>query len=307
MSDTAGHASRVPSIDAAMTARETRALRRWPWLVGGVAFLIAAAFVMAGSIKRSPGAFTAVELPAGVGIEPRFGGGVPDDLVFRDEQGRDVALGELVRDKPVILNLAYYECPMLCSMVLDGLVRSLRALSFDAGDEFQVVTVSFDHREGPELAAAAKRTAMKRYGREGAAAGWHFLTGDEAAIRRLCDAVGFHFAYDARTDQFGHGAGVFVLTPAGKVSRFFSGVEFPARDLRLGLIEAADEQIGTAGDRVLLLCYHYDPSRGAYGLAILNLIRLAGLATVAGMVVGFWSLKRWERTGVGSAPRTEFG
>jgi protein SCO1 len=260
-----------------------------------VAISLTGAAVVIGSLQSASRPTTPVNLPKAVGIDAKLGQPVPLDLCFHDEQGHEVRLGDLIEDKPVILNLVQFECPMLCNMVMDGLVRSLRTLSFDVGNQFHVLTISFDPREGPQLAAAAKQSTLQRYRRDGAAAGWHFLTGDESSIRQLTESVGFRFAFDSRTGRFAHGAGLFVLTPAGRVSRYFSGVEFSGRDLRLGLIEASDEKIGSAGDHVMLLCYHYDPARGTYGLAIMNGVRFAGVVTVLSMLAGFCAMMRHER------------
>jgi protein SCO1/2 len=215
-----------------------------------------------------------------VGFDQRLNAQVSLDLVFRDETGRAVRLGDYFGDKPVILSLVYYNCTTLCPMILDGLVRSLTPLSFDIGKQFAMLTVSFDPRETPAQAAAKKTEYVRRYRRPGAADGWHFLTGEEAAIRRLTDTVGFRYLYDEKTDQFAHAAGILMLTPQGKVARYFYGFDFSPRDLRLGLIEAAANTIGTPIDQVLLLCYHYDPRTGQYGLVVMNTLRLAGLATV---------------------------
>ncbi|MEW6299071.1 MAG: SCO family protein [Thermodesulfobacteriota bacterium] len=219
----------------------------------------------------------------GVGIDQRLDGQVPLDLVFRDETGKAVRLGEYIGaapGRPTILALVYYECPMLCSLVLNGLLGSLKALSFTVGDEFNIVTVSFDPRETPALAAAKKKEYVRRYGRPGAAAGWHFLTGEEEAIRQLARAVGFRYAYDAKTDQYIHASGIMVVTPRGRLARYFYGIEYAPRDVRLGLVEASANRIGSPIDQVLLFCYHYDPVTGKYGLLIMNVLRLAGLATV---------------------------
>ncbi|HSB78091.1 MAG TPA: SCO family protein [Candidatus Methylomirabilis sp.] len=215
-----------------------------------------------------------------VGFDQRLGQQVPLDLVFRDETGRAVPLGEYVGGKPVILSLVYYNCTTLCPMILDGLVRSLTPVSFDIGKQFAMLTVSFDPRDTPAKAAAKKAEYVRRYHRPGAEEGWHFLTGEEAAIRRLTQAVGFRYIYDEKTDQFAHAAGILMLTPQGKVARYFYGFDFSPRDLRLGLIEAAGNTIGTPIDQVLLYCYHYDPLTGRYGLIAMNTLRLAGLATV---------------------------
>jgi protein SCO1/2 len=230
-----------------------------------------------------------------VGFDQRLDAQVPLELTFRDEAGRDVRLGAYVHDKPVILVLAYYRCPMLCTEVLNGLVRAMLDLPFSAGKEFNVVTVSFDPRETPELAAAKKQTYLERYGRPGAEEGWHFLTGQEQAIRRLTDAVGFHYTYDPRNDQFAHASGILILTPTGRISRYFFDVRYSPRDLRLGLVEASANRIGSPVDRVLLYCFHYDPAEGKYGPVILNFVRLGGVLTLLAVGTLLAVLWRQER------------
>ncbi|RMF65914.1 MAG: SCO family protein [Calditrichaeota bacterium] len=229
-----------------------------------------------------------------VGIDQRLNEQVPLDLWFKDESGRAVQLKRYF-GKPVILTLVYYDCPMLCTMVLNGTLESLNTLSFDAGKQFNVVTVSFDPGEGPELAMSKKRAYVSKYGRKTAEEGWHFLTGDEAAIRRLTEAVGFKYKYDAEKDQFVHASGIMVLTPEGRVSHYFYGVEYPARDLKLALMEAADRKIGSPVDQVLLYCFHYDPTTGKYGLVIMNVIRLLGTATVVALVSFMLIMLRRDR------------
>jgi len=228
-----------------------------------------------------------------VGIDQRLNEPVPLELVFRNEAGRAVELQEYFGHKPVVLSLVYYECPMLCNLVLNGVLKALRALSFDAGDEFTVLTVSFDPRETPALAAQKKQTYMQEYRREKAEQGWHFLTGDSAAIRRLTEAVGFRYAFDPASRQFVHASGIMVITPEGRMSRYFYGVEYSPRDLRLALVEASAGRIGSPVDQVLLYCYHYDPVTGKYGMAIMNIIRLAGAATV--LVLGSFMVVMFRR------------
>jgi len=226
-----------------------------------------------------------------IGIDQRLNEQVPLDLVFRDETGKLVRLGDYFGEKPVILSLVYYECPMLCTLVLNGLLKSLRALSFDVGKEFNVVTVSFHPGEIPTLAAAKKAEYIQHYSRAGAAEGWHFLTGEAGSIKRLAQAVGFRYIYDAKQNQFAHASGIMVLTPQGRLSHYFYGIEYSPRDLRLSLVEASANKIGSPVDQLLLYCYHYDPTTGKYGVIIMNVIRLAGLGTVlalgAFMVVMF--------------------
>jgi protein SCO1/2 len=215
-----------------------------------------------------------------VAFEQKLNQQIPLDLRFRDETGATVELSRYFGRKPVILNFVYYKCRDLCPLLLDGMVRSLRAISFSAGNEFDVLTVSFDPSDNAALAAATQRDFVQRYARPGAQAGWHFLTGDPAAIERLTRAVGFHYQYDSQSGEFGHATGILLLTPEGKTSRYYYGIEFSPRDLRLGLIEAAAGKIGSPIDQLLLFCYHYDPVTGKYGLLIANVIKLAGGATV---------------------------
>jgi protein SCO1/2 len=228
-----------------------------------------------------------------VGIVQRLNEEVPLDLTFRDEAGRIVPLSAYVKDKPVILVLAYYRCPMLCTQVLNGLLDSLRGISLDLGDAYRVVTVSFDARERPELAAAKKASYVENYGRAGAADGWHFLTAEQTSIDRLTRAVGFHYAYDRERDQFAHASGIMILTPEGKISRYFYGITFPSRDLRLALVEASAGKIGSLVDQVLLLCYHYNPSTGRYTPAIMGFVRLGGVLSFA--ILGLYLGRGWYR------------
>jgi protein SCO1/2 len=213
-------------------------------------------------------------------IDQKLNQQVPLDLPFTDETGRQVVLREYFGKRPVILALVYYECPMLCTQVLNGLVTALGVMNFEPGREFEVVAVSFNPREGPGLASQKKAAYMERYGRPHTSHGWHFLTGTQEAITRLADAVGFRYEYDDAIKQYAHGAGIEVLTPEGVISKYFYGIEYSARDLRLGVIEASEERIGTPIDDFLLFCYHYDPATGKYGAAVLRLVRLGAVATV---------------------------
>jgi protein SCO1 len=215
-----------------------------------------------------------------VGYDQRLGEQVPLDLVFRDESGRDVPLRSLFRGKPVVLSLVYYECPMLCTLTLNGLQSALSVLSFDVGREFEVMTVSFEPKETPALAAAKKKAYLARYRRPGAAEGWHFLTGGEDAIHALTGAVGFRYAWDTETRQYAHPAGLVVLTPEGRIARYMYGMEYAPRDLRLALVEASQRRIGNPIDTVLLYCYQYDPMRGRYAASVMRLVRLGGVLTV---------------------------
>ncbi len=220
---------------------------------------------------------------------------MPLTLEFRDETGRPVRLGDYFGERPVVLALVYYECPQLCPMVLNGMVKSFRTLRFDVGQEFEVVTVSIDPRETPAIAAKKKDQLVRQYDRAGAARGWHLLTGEKGAIRRLADAVGFRYFYDPETELYAHAAGIMVATPKGRLARYYYGIEYSGRDLRLGLVEAAENKIGSVVDEVLLYCYHYDPTTGKYGLVIMNVLRVAGLATVLAIGIFLFVSLRWER------------
>ncbi|HYK43309.1 MAG TPA: SCO family protein [Thermoanaerobaculia bacterium] len=228
-----------------------------------------------------------------VGVVQRLGQSLPLDAIFQDEAGRAVRLGQYFGKRPVILVLAYYDCPMLCTEVLNGLLSSLKTLSFDAGKQFEVVTVSFDPREKPADAAAKKKPYIEAYGRPDAADGWHFLTGGEGSIERVTSAVGFRYKYDESAGQFAHAAAIYIATADGKLSRYFYGIDYAPRDLRLGLIEASQKRIGTPVDQILLYCYHYDPKVGRYGAVVMNVVRLAGAGTVA--VMAFFLLVMWRR------------
>lgn len=215
-----------------------------------------------------------------IGIDQRLGEQAPLDLEFYDEAGNTVLLQQYFGEKPVILALVYYNCPMLCNLVLNGLTKNLKPLSFSAGEEFDIISLSFDHRETPALAAEKKKNYLKDYDRASAASGWHFLTGDSVNISRLAEAVGFRYQFDPVTKEYAHAGGIMVLTPQGKLARYFYGVDYPSRDLRLSLVEASENKIGSPVDQLLLYCYHYDPRTGKYGLVIMNVLRLAGIVTV---------------------------
>ena len=220
---------------------------------------------------------------------------VPLDLTFRDENGKTVLLANYFKQKPLILNFVYLKCQDLCPLLLDGILRSLRPLSFDIGNQFDVLTVSFDPHDDAKVAAAKKADVVAKYSRPGAAEGWHFLTGDELQIKKLTQSVGFRYSYDARTGEFGHAAGIIVLTPEGKTSRYFYGIDFSPRDLRLGLIEAAAHEIGSPIDQLLLFCYHYDPTTGKYNLLVARVMQVAGAATVLGLAAFIIIMLRRDR------------
>ena len=229
-----------------------------------------------------------------VRIEQKLDQQLPLDLVFRDESGQSVKLGQYFGKKPVVLALVYYDCPMLCTQVLNGMVTSFRVLPFQIGKEFDVVTVSFDPRETSALASNKKQVYVNYLPekmRAGANDGWHFLTGDQQSITQLTDAVGFHYHYDEATKQFAHASAIMVATPQGKLSRYYYGIDYSARDLRLGLIESSENKIGSAADELLLYCYHYDPTTGKYGAAVMKIMRIAGVLTVLTIITMLLALK----------------
>ncbi|RMG00926.1 MAG: SCO family protein [Acidobacteria bacterium] len=229
-----------------------------------------------------------------VGIEQKLGNQLPLDAEFKDETGRIVKLSEYFgKKRPVILALVYYECPMLCNEVLNGLTGALKGLSLDAGKDFDVLAISFDARENEvaELAQKKKEAYLRRYNREGAELGWHFLTGRQEEIDKVTDAVGFTYRWDEKTNQFAHIGGIIILTPDGKVSKYFYGIEYAPRDLKLALVEASEGRVGAITDQLLLYCYHYDPATGTYGFAILRAIRVGAvliLVGLGGMFFYFW-------------------
>jgi protein SCO1 len=255
----------------------------------GIALSMALASIAHGHDDTRPAALR------DVAFEQKLDGQIPRDLNFVDERGASVRLGDYFGRKPVILNFVYYKCQDLCPLLLDGITRTMRALAFDVGKEFDVVTVSIDPSDSAALAAAKKKDFITRYGRSGAEAGWHFLRGDGSAIHKLTEAAGFHYTYDPRTGEFAHATGIVLVTPKGKISRYYYGIDFSPRDLRLGLIEAASGKIGTPIDQLLLFCYHYDPVTGKYGLVITNVIRLAGVGTVFILAGFIFLLLRRER------------
>jgi protein SCO1/2 len=215
-----------------------------------------------------------------VGMRQNLNQPIPADLTFTDDLGRTVRLGDYFGKRPIILNLVYFTCPMLCGEVLSGLENSLRMMKFDVGKEFDVITVSFDPHDTPEAAAKKKSEFLRRYNRPGAEQGWHFLVGHQDAIDSLTRAAGFDYEYDPKTRQFAHTAAILVLTPEGRITQYYYGIEYPPKDLRLGLVEAGTGKIGNVVDALLLYCYHYDPEQGKYSATILRVLRLAGVATM---------------------------
>ena len=239
-----------------------------------------------------------------IGIEQKLSNQLPLDTELKDESGNLVKLGSYFNSgRPVVIAFVYYECPMLCNQVLNGLTGSLKGVSFDAGKEFDVVAISFDAKEfdKPGLAQNKKTSYMQRYGRPGTEKGWHFLTGTEASIQAVTQAAGFSFKWDDKSDQFAHAAGVMVATPEGKLSRYLYGIDYSPKDLKFAVMESAESKVGNAAEQLLLYCFHYDPSTGKYGLAILNVMRLGGIATLMGMgLMGFVFWRRNKRKTVDS-------
>lgn len=250
-----------------------------------------------GEVAPEPAAEESPQALRDVGFDQRMGERVPLDLTFRDAEGKTVRLGDYFGERPVMLSLVYFSCPMLCPMTLNGLSASLKALSFDVGEGFDVVVVSFNPAEGPEQAAEARERAIHRYGRAGTEDGWHFLTGDAEAIARLTEAVGFRYSYDEERGQFAHGAGLVALTPQGEIARYFFGIEYPPRDLKLALVEAGEGQIGTAVDQIVLYCFQYDPATGQYTWSAWTFLalRIAGAVTVLSLFAFVLLMLRRER------------
>jgi protein SCO1/2 len=244
---------------------------------------------------QRPVANSAGEVFSTVRITPKLGQRVPLDLEFVDADGQKVRLGDCFGDKPVILHLVYYECPKLCKLSADGLLGTISTLSLKPGQEYSIVTLSFDPSEGPEMSARARKMAAARCGDEAVQSGWRFLTGDDASIREVTEAVGFHYTYDESTKQYAHAAGIFVLTQDGTISRYLAGIHYPPRDVRFSLVEASDGKIGTAIDQAMLLCYMYDPTVGKYGLAIMSVMRISGVLTVVMLGAAIYTMIRRER------------
>jgi protein SCO1/2 len=249
----------------------------------------------------SPAPSTSQGLPPqfqDIGFKPPLNGPLPLDDQFRDENSQPVHLGDYFHDgKPVILALVYYRCPLLCNQTLQGLVGSLKMLTFNAGTDFQVVVVSFDPRETPQMALAKKQDLLSHYRRSGEEQGWHFLTGDQASIHRLTEAAGFRYVWDAPSQMWAHASGILVVTPEGRISRYFYGIEYSPRDIRWGLIEASHNRIGTPVDQVLLFCYHYDPTTGRYGALVVRILRIGGVLTLLGLgLLIYVCIRRTRRT-----------
>lgn len=249
----------------------------------------------------------AASVPAmvqGVGIDQNLNAQVPLELTFKDENGQDVRLGQYFREKPVVLALVYYECPGLCDLILNGLAHTMGQVSLNAGSDYEVVTVSFNPKETWQLAAAKKSNYIEKYNRPGAKDGWHFLTGQQDAIKTLADTVGFHYNYDPISKQFAHASAIMILTPEGKVARYLYGIEYKPRDFRLGLVEASANKIGSPADQVLLFCYHYDPMTGKYGMAVKRVTQVLGTATALSLFGFVFVMLRRDRRSHGGVRRS---
>jgi len=229
----------------------------------------------------------------GLEIEQKLDTKLPLDLMFRDETGAQVRLGDYFqKGRPVVITLVYFSCPMLCNVVLDGLTASIADIKMEPGKDYELLTISFDHRDTPALAAEKKKLYSRRYGRKGADEGWHFLTTDEPTVRKITAALGFHYAWDPKAQQFAHGTMRAVITPDGRVSRYLFGIDNPARDLRLAIVDASGGKIGTPADQLLLLCYHYDPATGTYSRYAMNVVRAGAAATVVALAGFIFFLSR---------------
>jgi protein SCO1/2 len=267
----------------------------WTRLISGFfALLLSASAVMGQAVPSSTGP-AAQNMPLvlqNVGFEPQLNAKLPLDLAFRDEVGRNVQLREYFTQRPVLLALVYYGCPMLCNQTEQGVVGTLRMLSFNPGRDYEVVFVSFDPRESPDMAAQKKEFAMMHFRRPETAGGWHFLTGSKESIDALTKGANFRYSFDQKSNLFAHASGIMLLTPDGRISRYFYGVEYPSRDVRLGLVDASAGKIGTPVDRALLFCYQYDPTSARYSASILKIIRLAGVLTILALVAGMFIFRR---------------
>jgi protein SCO1 len=266
------------------------AVMNWRTTVLASAMALVSAVVSAqssnGGLQPQPGVPSS-QMPGAlqdVGFEQRLNETLPLDLMFRDEDNREVRLGEYFNRRPVVLAFVYYECPMLCSQVMNGVTSALTALDESAGSDYEVVAVSFDPRETPMMAAAKKKSYVDRYNRANAAHGFHFLTGSEASIKALTAAAGFNYAWDDQTQQFAHASGFVVATPAGKLSRYFFGIEYAPRDIKFALIESSAGRVGSLVDQVLLYCYHYDPKTGSYSFVAMKAVQLGGAFTLLALV-----------------------
>jgi protein SCO1/2 len=259
------------------------------------------AMIAIGPIPMRAQQATTLQILREVSISQNLNAPIPPDLNFRDEEGKSVRLGNYFGGKPILLSLVYFDCPALCTEVLNGELRTMRAISLDLGKDFEAITVSFEPKDTPALAKAKRDVYAGQYGRPGAVNHWHFLTGEQPSIDALTQAVGFHYAYDSAGRQYAHAAAIMVLTPEGRIARYFYGVQYSGRDVRLGLVEASEGKIGTPTDHALLFCYQYDPMTGKYGLVVMNVLRAAGGLTVLAIGVFMFVMFRRDRRGVSPA------
>jgi protein SCO1 len=282
-------------------------MRSSAFLIGSLIFAALPLVTQAQQFSAQPLGLPATTTPPllqGVGIDQNLNAQVPMGLTFRDETGQTVTLGQYFRDKPVVLALVYYECPGLCDLILNGLSHVMQQISLNVGSDYQVVTVSFNPKETWQLAFAKKGNYLEKYNRSGAKDGWHFLTGDEPSIKTLTDTVGFHYKYDQSSQQYVHASAIYVLTPEGKISKYFYGIDYNPRDFRLGLVDASSNKIGSVADRVLLFCCQYDPTTGKYGLAIARVTRVLGTATALCLFGFVFVMLRRDRKSRGGTGRS---
>lgn len=255
--------------------------------------------VFANTISAAPLADKPVaDLVREIGIDQKLNEQIPLDLIFKNETGQEVKIGDYFGSRPVLINLVYFRCPMLCSFVLDGIVKALRPLKFTPGKEFEIITISIDPKDTPDQAAEKKKKNIKDYGRPGAEKGWHFLTGSQKSIEALAHAVGFRYVYDSKSGQYAHAGGIMIATPQGKLARYFYGIEYAPRDIRFAIMEASENKIGSLADQLLLFCFHYDPMTGKYGFVIVRLLIFAGITTALLLFGGIIVMLRQEMAGI---------
>jgi protein SCO1 len=263
---------------------------------------LAAAIALPASAQQ----VTTLAILSKVGITQNLNAQIPPDLVFRDETGKSVRIGDFFGKKPIVLSLVYFDCPALCTEVLNGELRTMKAISLDLGKDFEAVTVSFEPKDTPALAKAKRDVYIGQYGRPEAAGHWHFLTGEQQSIDALTSVAGFRYAYDSSIAQYAHAAAILVLTPDGRIDRYFYGVQYLARDVRLGLVEASEGKIGTLTDHALLYCYQYDPMTGKYGVVVMNVLRAAGGLTVLALGIFMTLMFLRERKRTSGVPQGNF-
>lgn len=255
---------------------------------------VAQRFATNSPYNQPAGKSPSAQMLSDVGIDQHLNASLPLDAVFRDEHNQEVHLRDVIHGKPVVLALVYYRCPMLCTQVLNGLLKTSQAMPLQVGTEYDVVAISIDPKESSDLAAEKQRHYSRAYRRPGSERGWHFLTGEQTAIEEVAQAVGYRYRYDETTGQYAHSSGIVVVTPTGRLSRYFFGIDYPPNDLRLALVESSSGKIGTLADQVLLLCYHYDPLTGKYGLVISRALTISGLLTVAAVATYLFVMFRRE-------------